>query len=114
MKDPEASVVEESEGIEESCDECQRNSTSNQYKKSVAFSSDGGCGVKKTSDSGVSQATRLRSRRNALCDPFKLPMPQQTREKLERDRDKRKTSVTRKVSNFLTVNLDLNREEDLL
>ena len=60
------------------------------------------------------QCCRYRMRRNALCDPFRLPMPQKTREKLEKDNEKRKSSVTRKVSQFLTVRLDLNREEDLL
>lgn len=57
---------------------------------------------------------RYRMRRNALCDPFRLPMPQKTREKLEKENEKRKASVTRKVSQFLTVRLDLNREEDLI
>ena len=60
------------------------------------------------------QCCRYRMRRNALCDPFRLPMPQKTREKLEKENEKRKASVTRKVSQFLTVRLDLNREEDLL
>ena len=57
---------------------------------------------------------RFRMRRNALCDPFRLPMPQRTRERIERENEKRKTSVARKVSMFLTVALDLNREEDLI
>ena len=60
------------------------------------------------------QCCRYRMRRNALCDPFRLPMPQKTRERLEKDNEKRKSSVTRKVSQFFTIRLDLNREEDLL
>lgn len=60
------------------------------------------------------QCCRYRMRRNALCDPFRLPMPQKTREKLEKDNERRKSSVVRKVSQFLTVALDLNREEDLI
>ena len=57
---------------------------------------------------------RFRMRRNALCDPFRLPMPQRTRERLQRENERRKTSVARKVSMFFTVALDLNREEDLI
>lgn len=62
----------------------------------------------------AARCTRFSDRRNALCDPFRLLIPQTKREELEQKVEKRKTSVTRKVSNFLTVNLDLNREEELI
>lgn len=60
------------------------------------------------------KCSRFHSRRNALCDPLRLLIPQRLREQLEQDVQKRKTSVTRKVSQFLTVSLDLNRDEELI
>lgn len=59
------------------------------------------------------KCSRFHSRRNALCDPLRLLLPQYRREQLEQEVEKRKNSVTRKVSQFITVSLDLNREEEL-
>lgn len=66
------------------------------------------------SNSEAVGCTRYSTRRNALCDPFRMLMSQSKREQLEQKVEKRKTSVTRKVSNFLTISLDLNREEELI
>ena len=60
------------------------------------------------------KCSRFHSRRNALCDPFRMLIPQHLREHLENNFERRKTSVTRKVSQFITVSLDLNREEELI
>ncbi|KAL4238453.1 hypothetical protein ACF0H5_003161 [Mactra antiquata] len=62
----------------------------------------------------ATRCCRFHKRRNALCDPFHMLMPQHVREKLEEDNEKRKTSVTRKLSQFFTVSLDLHRDEDLI
>jgi len=62
----------------------------------------------------ATRCARFTGRRDALCDPFKLLIPQTMREQLEQKVEKRKTSVSRKVSNFLTVSLDLNRDEELI
>jgi hypothetical protein len=43
------------------------------------------------------KCSRFFSRRNALCDPFRMLIPQQLREQLEHNVERRKTSVTRKV-----------------
>jgi hypothetical protein len=60
------------------------------------------------------KCSRFYSRRNALCDPLRMLIPQHMREQLEHNVEQRKTSVTRKVSQFITVSLDLNREEELI
>lgn len=49
----------------------------------------------------AAECVRWHLRRNALCDHMALPMTQETRERLERDVAERKTSVTRKVSQYL-------------
>ncbi|KAH3712042.1 hypothetical protein DPMN_071719 [Dreissena polymorpha] len=58
--------------------------------------------------------SRFAGRRNAICDPFRMLLPQYRREELQANVDRRKTSVSRKVSHFLTVSLDLNRDEKLI
>lgn len=58
--------------------------------------------------------SRFYNRRNALCDPLRLLITQCKREQLEHDVEKRKTSVTRKISQLITVSLDLNRDEELI
>lgn len=60
------------------------------------------------------KCSRFPSRRNALCDPFRMLLPQRLREQLENKVERRKTSVKRKISQFFTVSLDLNREEELI
>jgi len=78
--------------------------------------------VSKTSDQnpGHSPAVtyqeygRLNKRRNAICDPLRMIISQEVRERLEENVQRRKISVTRKVSQFVTVSLDLNRDEELL
>ena len=57
---------------------------------------------------------RWRMRRNALCDPLRMLLPQSVRERLERNTERRKASMVRKVSRFMTVNFDLDREEELI
>lgn len=49
----------------------------------------------------AAECVRWHLRRNALCDHMALPMTQETRERIERDVAERKTSVTRKVSQYL-------------
>lgn len=60
------------------------------------------------------KCSRFHSRRNALCDPLRQLLTQRMREQLEQELHKRKTSASRKVSHFLTVSLDLNRDEELI
>ena len=57
---------------------------------------------------------RLPARRNALADPHRMLMRQATREKLQADLDKRKRSVTRKISMFFKRNFDEVEEDDLI
>ncbi|XP_035828830.1 uncharacterized protein LOC118478763 [Aplysia californica] len=57
---------------------------------------------------------RLKRRRFALADPERMIMSQALREKIEKEVEKRKASVTRKVSQFFNVRMGLNREEDLV
>lgn len=59
------------------------------------------------------QISRYFLRRGALCNPEKMPIPQSTRECIENDIQKRRRSVQRKFSNFLTTKLDLDRDVDL-
>lgn len=57
---------------------------------------------------------RLRVRRCALADPENMIMRQDLRERIERDVQKRKSSMVRKIFQFFNVQLGLNREEDLI
>jgi hypothetical protein len=59
------------------------------------------------------QISRYFLRRGALCNPEKMAMSQTTRENIEDDVQRRRRSVKRKLNNFLTTTLDLDREEDL-
>lgn len=59
------------------------------------------------------QISRYFLRRGALCNPEKMAMSQTTREGIEDDVQRRRRSVKRKLNNFLTTRLDLDREEDL-
>jgi hypothetical protein len=63
---------------------------------------------------GAIKCSRFYSRRNALCDPFRMLIPQHMPEQLEHNVEQRKTSVTRKVVQFITVSLDLDREEECI
>lgn len=57
---------------------------------------------------------RLQMRRGALAQPEQMIISQAMREQLQKDVEKRKTSMVRKVSQFINVQLGLNREEDLI
>lgn len=59
------------------------------------------------------ECKRLHMRRGALWNPELMLMPQNTREKVQRDVEVRKNSLVRKMSNFLAARLDLDQEEDL-
>lgn len=59
------------------------------------------------------QISRYFLRRGALCNPERMPIPQSMRECIEDDIQKRRRSVQRKFSNFLTTKLDLDRDVDL-
>ncbi|BFZ11881.1 hypothetical protein BsWGS_14920 [Bradybaena similaris] len=59
-------------------------------------------------------ADRLRIRRCALADPENMIMRQEVREKIEREVERRRSSMVRKISQFFNVHLGLNKEEDLI
>ena len=56
---------------------------------------------------------RWGGRRHALAEPERMCMTQAVRERLEKDLESRRRSVTRRVSRFLTARLGLDVEEDL-
>lgn len=56
---------------------------------------------------------RLYIRRNALCDPEKMPMPQETRERVQRDVEHRKHSWRRKMTVYIRLKLGTDGEVDL-
>ena len=60
------------------------------------------------------QCPRVTSRRNALDDPFKMPMPQETRERIEKEVSERKMSVKRKISTLFKALVEDEPEVDLL
>ncbi|ESO83554.1 hypothetical protein LOTGIDRAFT_169247 [Lottia gigantea] len=62
----------------------------------------------------VTNSSRFYCRRNALCDPEKMIMPQDTREKIQDEAARRKSSMTRKISNFFVTRLGIEGDEDLL
>lgn len=57
--------------------------------------------------------SRWSERRYALAHPERMCMPQEVRERVEKDVQDRRRSLKRRVSNFFTVKLGLNNEEDL-
>ncbi|KAK6183419.1 hypothetical protein SNE40_010906 [Patella caerulea] len=61
----------------------------------------------------VTNSSRFFCRRNALCDPEQMGLPQELREKVQSEVALRKQSIVRKISNFFTIHLSLNLEEDL-
>ena len=61
----------------------------------------------------VFKCKRFHIRRNAICDPFNLLMPQKTREKTEREAVQRKSSVFRRLQIFFRVKFGIEGEEDL-
>ncbi|CAL1540353.1 unnamed protein product [Lymnaea stagnalis] len=67
-----------------------------------------------SSRSGSTSSDRLRIRRCALADPERMIMSQEDRERIEREVQKRRQSMVRKVSQFFNVQLGLNQEEDLI
>lgn len=56
---------------------------------------------------------RLKMRRSALSNPEKMIMSQERREKIEKDVGKNKTSVARKVTQFVSAQLGLSKDEDI-
>ena len=56
---------------------------------------------------------RYSRRRDALCDPNRMLLPQSRRESVEENVSERKRSLRRKISNFLTAKLNLDNDEDL-
>ena len=56
---------------------------------------------------------RWPNRRNALADPFQMAIPQVTREKIERDIIHRKTSVSKRLSQFFRSKIEPQPETDL-
>lgn len=63
--------------------------------------------------SSARRCTRVKERRNALADPEKMTMPQETRERLEEDVATRKTSLTRKMSQYFKSVYSSDYEVDL-
>uniref|UniRef100_A0A0L8G9M8 Uncharacterized protein n=1 Tax=Octopus bimaculoides TaxID=37653 RepID=A0A0L8G9M8_OCTBM len=61
----------------------------------------------------VFKCKRFHFRRNAICDPFNLLMPQKHREVTEKAAQKRKGSVFRRIKIFFQVQLNIDGEEDL-
>lgn len=57
---------------------------------------------------------RWHIRRNALCDHMRLLLPQKTRERLEKDIQERKTSLTRRVSQYIKSLYTDDYEVDLV
>ena len=86
-------------------------------RKSVTIASVTNC-LSRDRESGLpfdaNGNSRLTMRRNALCDPEKMTMPQEKREMIEKEVDRRKKSLPRRVSNILSKHLNLNIEEDLI
>lgn len=61
----------------------------------------------------VFKCKRFHFRRNAICDPFNLLMPQKHREVTEKAAQKRKGSVFRRIKIFFQIQLNIDGEEDL-
>uniref|UniRef100_A0A2C9LAV0 Uncharacterized protein n=1 Tax=Biomphalaria glabrata TaxID=6526 RepID=A0A2C9LAV0_BIOGL len=57
---------------------------------------------------------RLKIRRCALADPLRMIISQEDRERIEKDVERRRQSMVRKVSQFINIQLGLNKEEDLI
>jgi len=64
--------------------------------------------------SSAMECPRWHIRRNALCDHMRLLLPQKTRERLEKDIAERKTSLTRKVSQYFKSKYANDYEVDLV
>ena len=60
------------------------------------------------------QCPRVSTRRNALNDPFKMTMPQETRERIQRETQERKTSVKKRVSKYFKSLVEDEPEVDLI
>lgn len=56
---------------------------------------------------------RITSRRNALNNPFKMTMPQETRERIQKENHERKTSVRRRALQYFRSLVDEEPEVDL-
>jgi Arc/MetJ family transcription regulator len=57
---------------------------------------------------------RWHVRRNALCDHMKILLPQATRESVEKEFAERKTSMTRKVSQYFKAMYCTDYDVDLI
>ena len=62
----------------------------------------------------VQSCTRLHTRRNALADPMQMALPQDTRERIEKEVAERKSSFTRKVSQYFRAMYSDDYEVDLI
>lgn len=62
----------------------------------------------------VLQCSRLYIRRNALADPEQMVMPQELRERIEIEVNERKTSVSRKISQYFKAMYSSDAEVDLI
>ena len=64
--------------------------------------------------SAAAGCPRWHARRNALCDHMKVLLPQATRESIEKDVAERKTSMSRKVSQYFKAMYCTSYEIDLI
>ena len=62
----------------------------------------------------VQSCPRFMMRRNALCDPMQMTLPQDTRERIQKEVEDRKTSFTRKVSQYFKAIYSTDYEVDLV
>ncbi|KAL3872779.1 hypothetical protein ACJMK2_035980 [Sinanodonta woodiana] len=69
---------------------------------------------KKSTVGSCKNVERLLARRNALCDPFNLLIPQEMRERLEQETERRRSSVLHRVTTFCVVKLSIPTEEYLI
>ncbi|BFZ07413.1 hypothetical protein BsWGS_10452 [Bradybaena similaris] len=82
-----------------------------QQKTNVATEQD--MTMSSTALDSMTAEERLKMRRSALSNPEKMIMSQERREKIEKDVGKNKTSVARKVTQFVSAQLGLSKDEDL-
>ena len=62
----------------------------------------------------MQSCTRLYTRRNALADPMQMALPQDTRERIEKEVAERKSSFTRQVSQYFRAMYSDHYEVDLI
>ncbi len=72
------------------------------------------CRVKEDKLNDAHRCSRNTIRRNALNDPEKMAMPQQTRERIQKDVILRKQSISRKMAQLIRTLYDKEVEVDLI